>query len=63
MTNDTKIIEYWADWMVDAVACSTQNRMFLRGEPEADSVAIESIQVNAAKAIAMALKQSREAAE
>jgi hypothetical protein len=32
-----------ADWLVDAVATATQDRRYLRGEPEADDVAIEAI--------------------
>ena len=34
------------DWLVDAVATSTQNRQFLRGEPECDDVACEAIRMN-----------------
>lgn len=40
-----------ADWLVDAVACATQNRMFLRGEDECDDVACDAIQMNGAKAL------------
>lgn len=50
-------IEYWADWLVDAVAGATQNRMFLRGEPEEDKVVTDAIYLNAHKAIAMAIKE------
>ena len=51
MTETTKDAKYWADWLVDAVATSTQNRMFLRGDPECDEVACDSIYLNGLKAI------------
>lgn len=35
-----------ADWLLDAVACATQDRRFLRGEPEYDHVAGEAIIAN-----------------
>jgi len=47
-----------ADWLVDAVAMATQNRQFLRGEPEADEVAIESILLNGEKAIRVAIDRA-----
>jgi len=50
-----------ADWLVDATACATQNRMFLRGEPEADDVAIEAIYLNGKKAIEVAIMADRRA--
>ena len=34
------------DWLVDAVAASTQNRAFLRGDPECDDVACDAIRMN-----------------
>lgn len=34
-----------ADWLIDAVAASTQDRRLLRGEPEADTILIESIEI------------------
>lgn len=40
-----------ADWLVDAIGGSTQNRMFLRGDPEEDKVATEAIILNGEKAI------------
>ena len=40
-----------ADWLVDAVACSTQNRMFLRGDEEADRVVIEALYLNGLMAL------------
>lgn len=56
MTRD-KLIEYWADWLVDAVAASTQDRKFLRSDPEEDTIATEAIYLNGRKAIEMAFKQ------
>lgn len=53
-----QIIKDRADWLVDAVATSTQNRMFLRGEPEEDRVATESIKINAEKAIRIAIEKA-----
>lgn len=47
--------EYWADWLVDAVATVTQNRALLKGEPEADDVLIEAIRMNGLKAIQLAI--------
>ncbi|MCJ8334589.1 MAG: hypothetical protein MJH10_10150 [Epibacterium sp.] len=32
-----------ADWLVDAVATYTQDRRFLRGEPEEDEIATSAI--------------------
>lgn len=32
-----------ADWLLDAVACATQDRRLLRGEPEYDGVLGEAI--------------------
>jgi hypothetical protein len=46
-----------ADWLVDAVATATQDRRYLRGEPEADLMAIEAIMLNGEKAIRTALKR------
>lgn len=40
-----------ADWLLDAVACATQDRRFLRGDPAYDAVAGEAILLNGAKAI------------
>jgi hypothetical protein len=52
------IIADRADWLVDAVATATQNRMFLRGDPECDPVAVEAMEMNGAKAIRIALERS-----
>jgi hypothetical protein len=40
------IAEEAADWLVDAIACATQDRRYLRGEPECDEVAVEAIRLN-----------------
>lgn len=47
--------EYWSDWLVDAVATATQDRRFLRGEPEEDRIATEAILLNGKKAIKNAI--------
>jgi len=36
-----------ADWMLDAMACATQDRRWLRGEPEYDTVAGDALLVTA----------------
>lgn len=46
-----KAAEYWPDWLLDAVAGATQDRSFLRGEPEYDDIAGEAILRNGQKAI------------
>lgn len=51
------IVDFWADWLVDAVAMATQDRQFLIGEPEANNVAIEAIRLNGRKAIINAIDQ------
>lgn len=43
--------EYWADWLVDAVAATTQDRRFLKGDAAEDRVAIDAIYLNGKKAI------------
>ena len=53
-----KIAEDRADWVVDAVATATQNRAFLRGDPECDEVACDAIKLNAEKAILVSLGRS-----
>lgn len=53
MTDD--IAKEHADWLLDAIACATQNRMFLRGDPECDEVACEAILLNGEKAINVAI--------
>ena len=57
MSDDlVKRIKDRGDWLVDAVATSTQNRQFLRGEPECDDVACEAIRMNGEKAIEVIAK-------
>lgn len=55
------IIDDRANWLVDAVAMATQNRAFLRGEPECDEVACDAIQMNGAKAIEVAIRKTEAA--
>lgn len=50
------IVRDRADWLVDAVATSTQDRRYLRGDPECDQVACESIRMNGELAIRAALR-------
>jgi hypothetical protein len=50
-----------ADWLLDAVACATQDRRFLRGDPKYDEVAGEAILLNGAKAIRIAICRAVEA--
>jgi hypothetical protein len=40
-----------ADWLVDAVACATQDRRFLRGDPKEDRDLVDVLFLNAEKAI------------
>lgn len=49
-----KIEKDRADWLLDAVATSTQDRRYLRGGPEYDAIAGGSILLNGEKAIRMA---------
>lgn len=58
-----KIAKDRADWLVDAVATSTQNRAFLRGDPEEDTVATEAIYINAEKAILTSIDKAMVARE
>jgi len=55
--NAQDVISDRADWLVDAVATATQNRMFLRGEPECDEVACGAILINGEKAIRVAINK------
>ena len=54
--NVLAIAEDRADWLLDAVACATQNRMFLRGDSECDEVACDAILMNGEKAIRLAIQ-------
>ncbi len=53
-----RIAKERADWLLDAVACATQDRRFLRGGEEYDAVAGEAILLNAAKAIQVAVSRA-----
>lgn len=54
--------EYWADWLLDAVAGATQDRRFLRGDDAYDSLLGEAILLNGHKAIRNAVNKLVEAA-
>lgn len=51
MTIDKSTTEYWADWLVDAVATATQDRRFLRGSPAEDKIATQALFLNGKKAM------------
>jgi len=53
------IAEYWAEWCVDSVAVGTQDRQFIRGEPEENTLVIEAIHGSAKRAILMAIKDAQ----
>ena len=53
-----KAVKKWSDWLVDAVAMATQDRRYLRGEPQEDCVATEAILLNGEKAIRNALRDA-----
>lgn len=55
-----KLAKDRADWLLDAVAGATQNRQFLRGDPEYDEVSGEAILLNGEKAIRVALEKQAE---
>lgn len=57
---EREIINYYADWLVDAVATATQNRTFLRGDPAEDPYLTEALLLNGKKAIELTLKGIRE---
>jgi hypothetical protein len=59
MSDIRKIATDRADWLVDAVAVSTQNRALLRGDPEEDKVLTEALYLNAIKAIEVAIERAR----
>lgn len=63
-TRDKSTPEYWADWLVDAVATATQDRRFLRGDPAEDKIATEVIYLSGKKAmenLIAALTQDKQA--
>lgn len=45
-----------ADWLLDAIAVATQDRKFLRGDPEYDSVLGETIIANGIVSALRAMK-------
>ncbi len=49
-----------ADWLLDGVACATQNRKFLRGEKEYDDVAGEAILANGVVACLRAINRVKQ---
>lgn len=57
------IVHDRADWLVDAVACATQDRRYLRGEPEEDTHATAAIYNNGRKAIEEAFKAAASTAQ
>jgi hypothetical protein len=58
ISQQEKIADYWADWLIDAVGGATQNRALLRGDPAEDEVLTQAIVQNSKKAILNALKAS-----
>ncbi len=48
-------VEYYADWLVDAVGGATQNRALLRGDPAEDKILTEALYLNGKRAIELAL--------
>jgi len=49
--------EYWADWLVDAIAAATQDRRFLRGDKNEDTIIIGAIYNNGLKALKNLLRE------
>lgn len=47
-----------ADWLLDAVAAATQDRRYLRGDPEYNEWAGEAILLNGEKAILVAIDRA-----
>lgn len=45
-----------ADWLLDSIACATQDQRFLRGDPEYDEIIGETILLNGENAIRVAIK-------
>ena len=56
---DEIIAEDRADWLLDAIAMATQDRRFLRGDPEYDPFTGDAILLNGKKAIITALARSK----
>jgi hypothetical protein len=53
------IAKWCADWLLDGVACATQDRSFLRGEPEYDDVTSEAILGNGVIAALHAIHKAK----
>lgn len=51
-----QIADYWADWLVDAFACSLQDRRFLRGDTQEEPHVCDALYANGKKAILNALR-------
>lgn len=47
-----------ADWLIDAIATATQDKRFLRGEPECDYILCEAIIANGIIACLRSMKGS-----
>ena len=56
-------IQTQAEWLLDAIAAATQDRRFLRDDPQSDAVVCEAIIANARKAMGNLLNARAEAAE
>ena len=54
------IAEWCADWLLDAIACATQDRKFLRGEHEYDEYLGQAILANGVIAALHAIYKARE---
>jgi len=50
-----------ADWLLDAIAAATQDRIFLRGDPKCDEVVCQAILLNGEKAIRVAIERAARA--
>jgi len=53
-------VEYYVDWLIDAVAAATQNRALLRGDPQEDKVLTEALYLNGKKAMQLAFTKVNE---
>ena len=56
---ELEIAKWCADWLLDGVACATQDRRFLRGEPEYDDVTSEAILGNGVIAALHAIHKTK----
>jgi hypothetical protein len=57
--DELAIADWCADWLLDSVACATQDRRFLRGEKECDAELCEAITQNAKIAALHAIKKAK----